>query len=250
MKLASHPDLLDRIAAQYALGVLRGGARRRLERLAHEEPAVRAAIQRWQARLAGVAELQAAAEPVDKVWCGIEERLGWKAAEDRSPSGAARAPAPGAGSWWQRLWSAPVFWRGAAAAMAVVAVLAIGIGMQLAGQRDAAPADVIAVLNDDRAQPAMLVSWDARSGDLVVRRLDHLKLEDHQVLQLWALPERGEPQSLGLIGRVPQARLALAQPPTAVPALAVSIEPAGGSANAEGPSGPVVFKGPVIHSRP
>ncbi|AMR79545.1 anti-sigma factor [Cupriavidus nantongensis] len=250
MKLASHPDLLDRIAAQYALGVLRGGARRRLERLAHEEPAVRAAIHRWQARLAGVAELQAAAEPVDKVWCGIEERLGWKAAEDRSPSGAARAPAPGAGSWWQRLWMAPVFWRGAAAAMAVVAVLAIGIGMQLAGQRDAAPADVIAVLNDDRAQPAMLVSWDALSGDLVVRRLDHLKLEDQQVLQLWALPERGKPQSLGLIGRVPQARLALAQPPTAVPALAVSIEPAGGSTNAEGPSGPVVFKGPVIHSRP
>ncbi|NUT15458.1 MAG: hypothetical protein HOQ33_13260, partial [Cupriavidus sp.] len=203
-----------------------------------------------QARLAGVAELQAAAEPVDKVWCGIEERLGWKAAEARNPAAAARAPAPGASGWWQRLWSAPVFWRGAAAAMAVVAVLAIGIGMQLAGPRDAAPADVIAVLNDDRAQPAMLVSWDAGSGDLLVRRLDHLKLNAQQVLQLWALPAGGKPQSLGLIGRVPQARLALAQPPTAVPALAVSIEPAGGSTNADGPSGPVVFKGPVIHSRP
>ena len=255
MKLASHPDLLDRIAAQYALGVLRGGARRRLERLAHEEPAVRAAIHRWQARLAGVAELQAAAEPVDKVWCGIEERLGWKAAEERASPAATRAAAPraagpGAGGWWQRLWSAPVFWRGAAAAMAVVAVLAIGIGMHLAQQREAAPADVIAVLNDDRAQPAMLVSWDAASGDLVVRRLDHLKLNDRQVLQLWALPAGGKPQSLGLIARVPQARLALAQPPTAVPALAASIEPAGGSPSADGPSGPVVFKGPVIHSRP
>ncbi|MCO4861533.1 anti-sigma factor [Cupriavidus sp. WGlv3] len=250
MKLASHPDLLDRIAAQYALGVLRGGARRRLERLAHEEPAVRAAIHRWQARLAGVAELQAAAEPVDKVWCGIEERLGWKAAEERSSPAALRAAGAGAGSWWQRLWSAPVFWRGAAAAMAVVAVLAIGIGMQLASQRDAAPGDVIAVLNDDRAQPALLVSWDAGSGDLVVRRLDHLTLNDQQVLQLWALPAGGKPQSLGLIGRVPQARLALAQPPTAVSALAASIEPAGGSTNADGPSGPVVFKGPVLHSRP
>ncbi|PVY81533.1 anti-sigma-K factor RskA [Cupriavidus alkaliphilus] len=250
MKLARHPDLLDRIAAQYALGVLRGGARRRLERLAHEEPAVRAAIHRWQARLAGVAELQAAAEPVDKVWCGIEERLGWKSAEERNAPAVAHSPGLDPGSWWQRLWSAPVFWRGAAAAMALVAVLAIGIGMHLAQQRDAARADVIAVLNDDRAQPAMLVSWDAGSGDLVVRRLDHLKLNDQQVLQLWALPERGKPQSLGLIGRVPQARLALAQPPTAVPALAVSIEPAGGSPSADGPTGPVVFKGPVIHSRP
>lgn len=251
MKLASHPDLLDRIASQYALGVLRGGARRRLERLAQEEPAVRAAIHRWQARLAGVAELQAAAVPVDKVWCGIEERLGWKAAEARSPAATAGAAGPdAAASWWQRLWSAPVFWRGAAAAMALVAVLAIGIGMHLAQQREAAPAEVIAVLNDERGQPAMLVSWDAGQRSLLVRRLDHLRLSEQQVLQLWALPEGGTPQSLGLIGRVRQARLALAQRPSAMPALAVSIEPAGGSTNADGPSGPVVFKGPVIHSGP
>ncbi|NOV25102.1 hypothetical protein E5S69_16475 [Cupriavidus necator] len=251
MKLASHPDLLDRIAAQYALGVLRGGARRRLERLAHEEPAVRAAIRRWQDRLAGVAELQAAAEPVDKVWCGIEARLGWKAAEDRGATVAASAPGlRDAGGWWQRLWSAPVFWRGAAAAMALVAVLAIGIGMHLARQRDAAPAEVIAVLNDGHAQPAMLVSWDAGARHLVVRRLDHLRLDERQVLQLWALPEGGKPRSLGVIGRVPQARIALAQPPMEVRTLAASIEPPGGSPNADGPSGPVVFKGPVIHSRP
>ncbi|WP_454711213.1 anti-sigma factor [Cupriavidus nantongensis] len=251
MKLASHPDLLDRIAAQYALGVLRGGARRRLERLAHDEPAVRAAIQRWQARLAGVAELQAAAVPVDKVWCGIEERLGWKAAGERGQPAAAGAPGSGSEDrWWQRLWSAPVFWRGAAAAMALIAVLAVGIGMHLAQQREAAPAEVIAVLNDERGQPAMLVSWDTGAGELIVRRLDHLRLSGQQVLQLWALPDGGKPQSLGLVGRVPQVRLALAQRPAAVPALAVSIEPAGGSPNADGPSGPVVFKGPVLHSRP
>jgi|ABSO01.1.fsa_nt_gi Uncharacterized protein conserved in bacteria len=249
MKLASHPDLLDRIAAQYALGVLRGGARRRLEQLAREEPAVRAAIHRWQARLAGVAELQAAAEPVDKVWCGIEDRLGWKVADSASqPARPARDTRPADG-WWQRLWSAPVFWRGAAAAMAMVAVLAVGIGIQLARQDQAAPAEVVAVLNDDRAQPAMLVSWDAGARSLIVRRLDHLTLSDQQVLQLWALPAGGKPQSLGVIGRAPEARLALARLPAAAPALAVSIEPPGGSPNADGPSGPVVFKGPVIHSR-
>ncbi|QUN27634.1 anti-sigma factor [Cupriavidus sp. KK10] len=249
MKLASHPDLLDRIAAQYALGVLRGGARRRLEQLAREEPAVRAAIHRWQARLAGVAELQAAAEPVDKVWCGIEDRLGWKVADPASrPTRSARDTRPADG-WWQRLWSAPVFWRGAAAAMAIVAVLAVGIGIQLARQDQTAPAEVVAVLNDDRAQPAMLVSWDAGARSLIVRRLDHLALSDQQVLQLWALPAGSKPQSLGVIGRAPEARLALARLPAAVPALAVSIEPPGGSPNADGPSGPVVFKGPVIHSR-
>lgn len=249
MKLAAHPELLDRIAAQYALGVLRGGARRRLEQMAREEPAVRAAIHRWQDRLSGVAELQAAAEPVDKVWCGIEERLGWKAAAARGQSARPIRPADPAGGWWKRLWSTPVFWRGAAAAMALVAVLAIGIGVRLAQQGEAAPAEVVAVLNDDRAQPAMLVSWDAAARSLIVRRLDHLALNERQVLQLWALPAGGKPRSLGVIGRAPEVRLALAQLPEAVPALAVSIEPPGGSPNADGPSGPVVFKGPVIHSR-
>lgn len=243
MKLAAHPELLDRLASQYALGVLRGGARRRMEHLAREEPAVHAAILRWQDRLAGVSELQAAAEPVDKVWCGIEARLGWK------PSAAPAAPAEvAAAGWWQRLWSTPVFWRGAAAAMAVVAVLSIGVGMQVAQQREAAPAAVIAVLNDDQAQPAMLVSWDAGARSLIVRRLDHVKLNEQQVLQLWALPADGKPRSLGVIGRAPQARLVMAEPPAGVPALAVSIEPTGGSPNADGPSGPVVFKGPVLHN--
>ncbi|WP_434033451.1 anti-sigma factor [Cupriavidus sp. a3] len=246
MKLAAHPELLDRLAAQYALGVLRGGARRRMEHLAREEPAVHAAILRWQDRLAGVSELQATAEPVDKVWCGIEARLGWKPpVEALKPARPAEVAAAG---WWQRLWSAPVFWRGAAAAMAVVTVLSIGIGMQVAQQREAAPAAVIAVLNDDQAQPAMLVSWDAGARSLIVRRLDHVKLSEQQVLQLWALPAGGKPRSLGVIGRAPQVRLAMAAPPAAVPALAVSIEPTGGSPNADGPSGPVVFKGPVLHS--
>ncbi|KAF7963035.1 hypothetical protein AWV80_14605 [Cupriavidus sp. UYMU48A] len=98
MRLNRHPELLDRLAAQYALGVLRGGARRRMEQLAREEPAVRAAVGHWQVRLSGMAELQPASEPVEAVWCGIEQRLGWKPAPPHKPA----AP-----SWWQRLWEAP-----------------------------------------------------------------------------------------------------------------------------------------------
>lgn len=238
MRLTRHPELLDRMAAQYALGVLRGGARRRMEQLANEEPAVRAAIGHWQVRLSGMAELQPAAGPVEAVWCGIEQRLGWK------PEPSADAPVP---SWWQKLWSTPEFWRGAAAAMAVVAVLAVGIGWQMT-QRQSGETTVIAVLNNAQSQPALLVSWDAGARQLLVRRLDNMALPGQQVLQLWALPDGGKPRSLGVIGRGQTARLALAQFPAAVPALAVSVEPPGGSPNPDGPSGPVVFKGPWLHS--
>ena len=43
MNITQHPELLDRLAASYALGTLRGGARRRFESLAREHATVRAA---------------------------------------------------------------------------------------------------------------------------------------------------------------------------------------------------------------
>jgi anti-sigma-K factor RskA len=240
MNLSRHPDLIDRLAAQYALGVLRGGARRRFEQLARQEPAIRAAIGHWQARLSGIAELQPAAEPVDKVWCGIEQRLGWQPAPD------AAAPARVAAPWW-RLWDVPSFWRGATLAAAAVAAVAVGLNVRMAHRLDTAPlVNAVAVLNDNHAEAAVLVTWDARSQSLTLRRLDHLPLTDEQVLQLWALPAGGKPQSLGVIGHQRQLRLAVAQPMGKVRALAISVEPPGGSPNPDGPTGPVVFKGQVI----
>ena len=237
MKLDRPPDLIDRLAAEYALGVMRGGARRRLEQLARRQPAIQAAIGQWQSRLTGIGELQPGAEPVDKVWCGIEERLGWKAAAD------AAAPA----GFWQRLWRAPSFWRTTTLAAALVAVVAVGLNLRLAHQLASAPiANAVAVLIDDRAQPAVLVTWDAASQSLTVRRLDQLPLDPAQALQLWALPASGKPRSLGVIGQHRALRLTVAQPVSEAPMLAISVEPQGGSPDPNGPTGPVVFKGKLI----
>ncbi len=241
MNLARHPDLLDRMAAQYALGVLRGGARRRMEQMAQHEPAVHAAISHWQNRLAGVAELHAPAVPVEAVWCGIERRLGWKTNEAEP---ASNRPARSGG--WARWWQSPAFWRTSTAAFAAVAVLAV-VGTLGRWQTQAPAAGVVvAVLQSQQSQPAMLVSWDARGRALVIRRLDNLALTDQQVLQLWALPQGGKPQSLGVIGRAREIRLPLDALPANVPALAVSVEPPGGSPDPSGPTGPVVFQGALL----
>jgi len=68
------------------------------------------------------------------------------------------------------------------------------------------------------------------------------------VLELWLLPTGAAPRSLGVIpatgvGRVPlstPSEIALAQ----IPALAVSLEPAGGSPTGA-PTGPVLYTGKI-----
>jgi len=56
------PELRDRLAAAYALGTLRGAARRRLERLMSSDATLAAAVEDWQRRLNPLVE---ALPPVD-----------------------------------------------------------------------------------------------------------------------------------------------------------------------------------------
>ena len=68
-------------------------------------------------------------------------------------------------------------------------------------------------------------------------------------LQLWALPAGGTPRSLGVLGEAQTLQLAAqAQAVQAVPALAISLEPKGGVPGEGGPTGPVLFSGPLVHA--
>ncbi|WP_199030033.1 anti-sigma factor [Ralstonia sp. ASV6] len=232
-----HPNLVDKLAAEYAVGTLRAGARRRFEQLIRRDDGVRATAERWQGYLADLPALQPATTPRPEILHRIEVQLGW------------REPAPPPRRGWQHLLQGAGFWRGATAAVAVVAAVAVGLNLRLTQQlREAPITNAVAVLQDEHAQAAVLVTWDARSSTLSLKRLDTTPLTSEQALQLWALPPGGHPQSLGVIGHQRAVRLTVAQPLGQVPALAVSVEPRGGSPNPNGPTGPVVFKGALIDS--
>ena len=72
MNISKNPLLIDHLAASYALGTLRGGARRRFEVLARDNASLRAAALIWQSRLASVAELQPEVAPSPAIWKRIE----------------------------------------------------------------------------------------------------------------------------------------------------------------------------------
>ena len=255
MNLIQNPELLDRLASAYALGTLRGGARRRFETLAREQAPVRAAALIWQSRVASMNELQTPSEPAPAVWTRIHN-LVQADAEQAAMAASRQAPErPTAGGWLRSL----SLWRGTTAAGALATVLAVvtavGLNDNLGGQigelqaklANAPQVEYVAVLNDDQSSAAMLVTFDPNSKKLTLQRVGGFREAADKSLQLWALPPSGGPRSLGVLSQEKLLKLAaLEQDVREVPALAISLEPKGGVPSETGPTGPVLFKGALI----
>lgn len=256
MNLVNNPSLAEQLAASYALGTLRGGARRRFETLARDNAPLRASALIWQARLSSVAELQPEAAPSPAVWKRIENLI-HADKEARAMKAARVAPTPVRQGWWASLG----LWRGTTAAGAFATVLAVVVGLnmkdQLGGEvrtltaKLAAAPDVqyVAVLADDKASASMLVTFDTKNNRLMLKRVGDFQEQPGKSLELWALPPGAAPKSLGLMGAGQIARLSAAtQDVRGVPTLAVTLEPAGGAPAGGGPTGPILFKGSLIET--
>ena len=260
MNLLQNTDLLDRLASSYALGTLRGGARRRFETMAREQAPVRAAALIWQSRLASINELQPQMQPDAVVWTRIDnlvqgEKAGAAQAAARALALTSVEQTTGIAAWLRSL----TLWRTATAigAMATVAAVTVGVGQReefggeiarLQTQLLAAPQiEYVAVLADDKAAASMLVTFDPKAKKLTLQRVGAYEEAGDRSLQLWALPPTGGPKSLGVLGRDKLLRLTAGERDVReVPTLAISLEPKGGVPSETGPTGPVLFKGALI----
>lgn len=250
MNLLRNPELIDRLAAAYALGTLRGGARRRFETLARQSPTARTATLLWQERLASMTELQPAQAPGPNVWKRISNLV------QAERTGGAMAVEP----LLERLRRSLGLWRGGAVlagtAALGVAVMTFNLSRTL-DQRDTQLAQLqgrpeiqyVAVLADDKSSASMLVTFDPKHNRLTLKRVGGFQEGPDKSLQLWALPPGGGPKSLGVVDGGPVVRLTAAESQVReVPALAISLEPKGGAPAGSGPTGPVLFKGALLQT--
>lgn len=268
MNLLNKPDLLDRLAASYALGTLRGGARRRFEALARQSATVRAAALIWQERFASMTELQATDQPGPNVWKRIENLL------DAQPGAAS----PKENAMLEKLRRGLGLWRGAALAAGLAGVAAVVVGVnlsrevasrenqlaqvtqqgsqlaaqnaQLAARMQAMPQiQYVAVLANDQSSPSVLVTFDPRQNMMTFKRVGGFQEGPDKSLQLWALMPSGGPKSLGVLGTQPVMQMPAAEGEVRqMPMLAVSLEPKGGVPGEGGPTGPVLFKGAMLQT--
>ena len=234
----SRPDRaerLDALAAAYALGTLGARSRRRLARLARTDAVVATAIQGWELRLAALADGIPGVTPPPRVWQGIRARLGLADPTDTARTG-------GSSKWWSSL----SLWRGLAlAGFALAFALAITV---LAPTSERPFESVVVVLAGPDAKPALVATAERGSRFLTVKAVAPVNLPGDRALELWMLPDGRAPISMGLLPASGIERVPLQAPAgvalQGIPALAVSIEPAGGSKTGA-PTGPVVYTGRV-----
>jgi anti-sigma-K factor RskA len=228
-----NPQLRDRLAAEYVLGTLRGRARERFDALLRSDYELRRTVAAWEARLSPLAAAAGEIAPPARVWQSITRRI----------SGSANTGSRTGLSFWRGL---------AVTSTAFALLLATFIGMT---PRHEPPMAMVAVMNDDKGQPALVVSWppmkEMRDPHIRVKVVQqHPEMPPGTAWEMWMLPGgKAAPVSMGLIGidrdQVMKIKPALAQKMGDAWGIAMSVEPAGGSPTGA-PTGPVIFKGQCV----
>ena len=233
-------DLSDdeTFAAEYALGTLDATERAAADERRRREPSFESLVEAWEARLSPLAAAAAEVTPPPALLAGILSRL---------PPDLPRAGADNVVALRRRLRT----WRGVAAvAGALAAMQAIWIvsGDLLAP----APArqTYVAVLQHGADTPSFVVSADLADRRMMVMPLA-VSAPPDKSYELWVIgPDKGVPQSMGLLD--PRTAMRPRLPDLDTGALsnatyAVTLEPHGGSPTGQPTSTPI-YVGKLIHT--
>lgn len=239
--------LRQMLSAEYALGTLRGLARRRFDRLMRKDAALQSEVQFWEARLNQLALRVKPVDPPETVWISLQKRIEQGNTVPLRPAPAVSAKRSG-----------PAPWRilaGLAAAAAVVLAVLLSQPKTPADLpvvvTSVAPAaeSYVALLKMPDSDMQWTVSLTPARGRMTVAALGAAppQLGDRSP-ELWWLSPSG-PVAIGVLpvqgdGSMPlPAALANATELK----LAVSLEPHGGSPTGQ-PTGPVVTSAVAVHT--
>jgi anti-sigma-K factor RskA len=229
--MSDGPDLSDdeALAAEHALGVLSGPERAQAEARAARDPAFAAQVDAWRDRLAPMLDDLAPVAPPAQVWARIEAAL---PANDNAVG------------FWRR---ATLGALGLAAASLVVTVIIANRPPVVLQPPAAAPILNASLTNQATGQPLFVAAYDPARKALLVTSLVQPGKDPVHIHELWLIPADGKPRALGYIA--PGTSKAMPMPAPMLPllrpgaAIAVSVEPPGGSTNPSGPSGPIAAVG-------
>lgn len=233
---------LDRLAAEHVLGVIDDAERARAEDLLASDPTYQGLYSDWQQRLAELDRTAPLVEPSAGLWASIEAGLASAPSASREPLAPRRAVMRPSRSR-PSLWNSLGFWRPAALAAGLAAVM-LASGLVVTLNKAARTPVLVAVLMTDAARPAAVVNAFA-DGRTELVPLESIAVPPGKALEIWTLWDRARgPVSVGLIGQARSVPLRLDGLPRPGPdqLFEITLEDAKGSPTGR-PTGPILMKG-------
>ncbi|MRS97922.1 RNA polymerase subunit sigma-70 [Ralstonia pickettii] len=232
----------DLECAEYVLGLLDTEERSAVERALHEEAGLQAAVDAWASRLSPLGETVTSRQPPARVWRRIEADLGLV---ERTGT-----PQSVPESRMQRFWNSIQFWRLVALAttFAMVAVVAVNLFLVPTSEAPSGLKSAYAAtaITGDDGVPHWTATVDKAKREIIVVPAVAFQVSDSASTELWLIPENSKPISLGVFPSNRSTSIVLSKENAAKlnarSALAVSVEPKGGSPTGQA-TGPVVGKG-------
>lgn len=229
MSVDSLPDDVQVLAGEYVLGTLPAAARAEVEQRLRLDPALRLAVQQWEADLLPLTALVEPVTPSAALWRRIEQGT--------APKPAVKRP----------MWDSLGLWRMlTAGSMLATAVLAV----TLAGRMALPPAKpqymVVLVAPQDKA-PGYVVQANA-SRELNLVPLNAAAVPSDKSLQFWTKADGWKgPVSLGLVKPGQTITIPLDALPNIQPnqLFELTLEPVNGSPLNK-PTGPIQFIGRAV----
>jgi anti-sigma-K factor RskA len=213
------------LAAEYVLGTLHGRARIRFQQLLMQHRSLRVVLWVWESRLNTLGGGLLAVKPPAHLWVNIQKQLGFS--DSALPTNVVQLPQAKA----RQMQTQSRAWQWLAGAASAAAIL-LAVLLILPPQTSERAQTQIAVVQSEKAEA--LWSIELGEKELVVTARENFKPLPNQDYQLWMVAADGRPPvSLGLLPK--QGKLTLPRnvllDQVKVAALAVSLEPLGGSPN-------------------
>lgn len=207
----------DALAAEYALGTLRGAARLHFQKRLVLEHKLAKRVAHWENLLSTLDNHLAPVLPPEAVWKKISLNL---------PSSNPVRRSRGYLGW-----------------MVAAGLAAVGVMTWVTTWEPALTP--LAVLNDAQQQGQWVVSADNDRQQLNITPLRPAALSAQNSLQLWLIPSGQAPVSLGLVDSQAPTQIVVKNETIAASAvIAISLEPKGGSPTGK-PTGPVLYSGKI-----
>ena len=234
-----HPETIERLTAEYAMGSMPAGARRRMDTLMRERQDITQAVWAWHDTLSGAMLAQQPMAVAPAQWTRLEQRLFQSKA----------VPPPTKWAWLLRWFDRIPVGGLAVGLMMGLVVPTAWDSLQGSTQSSTAstqlPESYVGVLATSDGKSGLIVSSLRKGVTVDLKQLSPAVVGSGQTLYLWSIDKAGQLHAIAPIpnGRFVSARLAEPAEKTFSQAveLAVSVEPL--SVKPTKPSGVFVYRG-------